>query len=388
MDGDYELARGTGMPDSSQKLQSEIAAGDTDPSSEKTKTSSEARKPGKTSSLVDRILTNPFFEAGKTAARFVPGIGIFVIGIDRLTRWKLSYSSNATLVSNLEKKMADITSTYIALVELLPPEERRSNHPRLRIFAKRTGQIKSYITKLQNEIESFDAKPPRERLLAAEHIQSTFNGLQKVLDEIIRDVQLHLGISAADALRRQETHGQGIANVLLAQKEVLTASLKGNSQLLALMQRQTQSFDAFDAKLGVLREEQIPGYARVANLEVRRLWHDFFRWPAFIDRAVFVEQLPLYFQMRNDDVALDIWAWARGGTRFYSDIDGLLKNVLGIDKQRLSALDLSNVFPFNETYYVSIADWIIWKTHAWYAHTKIAMLQRFSSTRITTKSPF
>ncbi|KAI9179852.1 Receptor-interacting serine/threonine-protein kinase 3 [Blastocladiella emersonii ATCC 22665] len=308
---------------------------------------------------VDKALTHPIVEAGKTAARFVPGVGIFMIGVDRLTKWKLTYSSNESLVAMLEKKMTDITVTYISLVELLPPAERRDDNPRLKIFARRADQVKKLVAFIQKAITDYNAKSEKEKLGMAEVIQSSFNALQKVLDELQRDIQLHLGIQSSAALHAQDRKLDNMVKVLVAQRSVLENQADKNEKLLSLMTRQIQANDHIAAAVAQLKDDLTPGYAKVANLEIRRVWWDFFRWPAAQPTNDFLSQMPQYFKMQRDPVALQMWTNMQRGVLLRVDD-------LGVEQDGLvTPFDLNEVFPYDPVYEISIGDWLIWKGLGW-----------------------
>ncbi|KNE55465.1 serine/threonine protein kinase [Allomyces macrogynus ATCC 38327] len=309
---------------------------------------------------VDKILTHPVVEAGKTAIRFVPGLGAFVIGVDRLTRWKLTYTSNESLIAMLEKKMTDITVTYIALIELLPPAERREDNPRLQVFAKKTEQIKKLVGFIQKSIDQYNTKSEKERLMLAEVIQSSFKSLQGVLDELQRDIQVHLGIQTTAGIQAQGNKLDNIVKVLLAQRTVLEGQADRNEKLLALMQRQVESSEYMSQCMSQLKEDLTPGYAKVENLEIRRVWYDFFRWPAAQPVQDLLNQMPQYFKMQKDPVALTMWTSLQKGELLTIEDLGI-----GDPNGLVTPYDLNEVFPFDPVYKISIGDWLVWKGLGW-----------------------
>ncbi|KAI9218733.1 hypothetical protein BC828DRAFT_200328 [Blastocladiella britannica] len=309
---------------------------------------------------VDKVLTHPIVEAGKAAGRFVPGVGIFMIGVDRLTKWKLTYSNNVNMVAMLEKKMTDITVTYIALVELLPPKDRRDDNPRLRIFAKRAEQVKRLVGFIQKSIDDYEAKNEKERLALAEVIQSSFSSLQRTLDELQRDIVLHLGMQSAAGITAQGTRMDAIVDVLSAQRSILERQGDRNERLVALMGRQIDAADHMKTMLSELRDELVPGYAKVENREITRVWWDFFRWPACLPTGNFVAQMPQYFKTRRDLVALQMWTNLQSGNLIELADLGLDSNGM------VSPLDLNEAFPSDPVYEITLGDWLAWKGLGWY----------------------
>ncbi|KAL7750817.1 Receptor-interacting serine/threonine-protein kinase 3 [Sorochytrium milnesiophthora] len=309
---------------------------------------------------VDKVLTHPVTEVAKAGLRFVPGLGIYVIGAERLTRWKLTYTANESMVATLEKRMADVTITLLAVIELLPPQERIESNPRLQIFQRRTVQLRRVINLIERQIAEYGTKSEKEKLGTAEIIQSSFSSLSRVVGELERDIAMNLQIQAVAGQQAQNQKLDNVVKVLVAQRSALETMNEKNDRLLSLMTRQIESNEHALAKMErTLIDKMTPGYAKVENVEIQEVWWDFFRWPVTRDAAEFVSQMPVYFEMKKDMVARRVWiSMARGDILNVEDL-GLPADGL-ISPQRLN-----DVFPTDPVYNVTIGDWLVWKSLGW-----------------------
>ncbi|ORZ40150.1 hypothetical protein BCR44DRAFT_1169651 [Catenaria anguillulae PL171] len=264
------------------------------------------------------------------------------------------------MVATLEKKMSDITITYIALVELLPPKERREDNPRLQIFSKRAEQVKRLVALIQRSIDDYSAKNEKERLGMAEVIQSSFASLQKVLDELQRDIELHLGMQTTAGIQAQGRKMDGMVEIMRAQRTILESQADRNEKLLALVHRQIQATDHIQTAIAQLKDDLTPGYAKVENLEIRRVWWDFFRWPAAMPTKDVLVQMPQYFKMQRDPVALLMWSHLQKG-------ELLCVEDLGLDPEGVvTPFDLNEAFPYDPVYEITLGDWLVWRALGWY----------------------
>ncbi|KAJ1506541.1 hypothetical protein HMI55_001131 [Coelomomyces lativittatus] len=307
-------------------------------------------------------------EAGKLVARFLPGVGIFMLGVDRLTRWKLIYSKNEPLVAHLERKMTDLTTIYIALAELLHPNLNKKNHPQFELFSKKAHQIKEIIDTIQILIKDFHEKNEGQKLGLAEIIHSNFLSLQQVLDDLQRDVILNLSIHNIHHIHLQNSTLDHILTILTEQKAHLeTQEKKLNKDLLLLLERQIRSHEYMDLCLKQLNDDHTPGYAKVSHLEIRKLWFDFFRWPAIISSSKFIDEMPLYFEMNKDEEALKIWVRLQNNENKKSSTALSFKDI-GFSiasSENITAFALNKIFPFDPMYEVKIGDWIVWSSLGW-----------------------
>ncbi|KAI9144013.1 hypothetical protein BKA69DRAFT_901098 [Paraphysoderma sedebokerense] len=251
---------------------------------------------------IDRVLTHPAFEAAKMCIRCVPFVASFVYLLDRITQWKLSYASNDADIQQIEKKANDITVTLISMIELLPPEERHQDNPKIKMFKKRIEEIRIIQKYMVEFILEFEQTTDKKKVFFAERNRGIVQMLRQTLSDIERDIQTQLQFHANTSLKVQGLKLNAMGQILYELRRQLSEQGEKNDCLIALISNQ---IDTTSQALEKLEERLVnvftPGYVDVRNLEIKDMWWNFFRWPARIPLKQFARCFPDYFERKDAD---------------------------------------------------------------------------------------
>ncbi|KNE61972.1 hypothetical protein AMAG_07237 [Allomyces macrogynus ATCC 38327] len=332
---------------------------------------------------MDRLLMHPAFEAAKSLLRAVPFAGIFVHMVDTLTRWRLlnlerqqhdgsdpielgtrglpgSISAmhlgigNVQRAAALAKRAHEVTAVLLATIELLPPRDRREDHPRLRIFRDRVTEIMllqrsiaSFSVSLGDTNEAATGGKKRSGKTAslmtafrADHHARILDALSVTLDALERDIQTQLAVHTATAAVVADAKLNAIAGYLQKLCDQMTAGGSGggqggaqNEQLITLLSSLIPSVQA-DRELQheeIQRQVQLammPGFLHDPRVHpnVRKLWWHF-RWTATsIELDTLVRNLGDFFVAElaetagDDAVAASSQAVAIKGPKGYESV--------------------------------------------------------------------
>ncbi|KAI9182860.1 Receptor-interacting serine/threonine-protein kinase 3 [Blastocladiella emersonii ATCC 22665] len=284
---------------------------------------------------LDRVLTHPALDAAKSLLRAVPFANIFVHLVDTLSRWRLlsgspdstrspasnnsspsnahALSGNSARAASLAQRAHAVASTLLATIALLPANERRESHPRLRAFRDRAAELAQIQVALDALARHAHAMGTVNRMVHADHHARTLHLLDLALVQIERDIASQLALSAARGVATLHEHMDlALAEHAVALRRQLAGA--GDAVAAALL----PMLEAHrDTVVESVQWALMPGYLqdRAVAPCVRKLWWDYARWPSRIPLTLLIEHIPEFFAAEAESrAAADAAAAGGGGT--------------------------------------------------------------------------